>query len=208
MTNAQAHHFGLPAHLALSSVITNSATVAGFGHRLGHLRLNYDADVVLWDSHPLSLGATPTQVFIDGVQQIARPHAAKALSTSTEAPKVASVPTHLLFDEADDGSDEIEDVVVDEVLFTGVKEVLLAREGKVVDAGADREQIQGKEYEVLVREGKIECIGSCATAAREGARKMDLKGGSLLPAMTAFGPALGLTEMISVSSRSQFLRHN
>jgi hypothetical protein len=25
---------------------------------------------VIWDSHPLALGATPTQVFIDGVPQL------------------------------------------------------------------------------------------------------------------------------------------
>ena len=33
-----------------------------------------DGDVVLWDSHPLHLGATPRQVWIDGIPQISAPH--------------------------------------------------------------------------------------------------------------------------------------
>ena len=28
------------------------------------------ADIVLWDSHPLALGATPQQVWIDGIAQL------------------------------------------------------------------------------------------------------------------------------------------
>ena len=106
------------------------------------------------------------------------------------------MPTHLLFDEADDASDEIEDVVVDEVLFRGVKEVLLARGGQIVD-GAEHEQ--SGNFDVLVREGKIECVGRCLNLAGDGAQTINLKGGSLLPPLTGFGPALGLTEMISVS---------
>ena len=30
-------------------------------------------DVVIWDSHPLALGATPIQVFIDGISQLQNP---------------------------------------------------------------------------------------------------------------------------------------
>ena len=30
------------------------------------MRPGYDADLVVWDSHPLSIGATPLQVYIDG----------------------------------------------------------------------------------------------------------------------------------------------
>lgn len=73
----QAHHFGLAENLALQSVTTAPAKTAGFSHRLfsscglmrlltmhrlGYVRKNYDADLVIWDSHPLALGATPLQV--------------------------------------------------------------------------------------------------------------------------------------------------
>ena len=66
----QAHHFGLPAHLAVASVTSVPAAAAGLDHRIGVLRVGVDADAVLWDSHPLRLGATPVQVWIDGLPQL------------------------------------------------------------------------------------------------------------------------------------------
>lgn len=53
---AQAHYFGLEAAKALSAVTSVPAELAGFGHRLGYIRVGHDADLVLWDSHPLALG--------------------------------------------------------------------------------------------------------------------------------------------------------
>lgn len=49
------------------------ATAAGLDRRIGILREGTDADVVLWDSYPLQLGATLTKVWIDGVIQIPVP---------------------------------------------------------------------------------------------------------------------------------------
>ncbi|ROW14401.1 hypothetical protein VPNG_03959 [Cytospora leucostoma] len=64
---AVAHSFGLPADRALQAVTSVPAAAIDLGHRIGHARPGYDADVVVWDAHPLSVGATPRQVFIDGV---------------------------------------------------------------------------------------------------------------------------------------------
>ena len=66
----QAHYYGLPANLALASVTTTPATAAGLSHRIGHLREGSDADVVLWDTHTLQLGATPVKSWIDGVLEV------------------------------------------------------------------------------------------------------------------------------------------
>lgn len=38
----------------------------GVSHRIGYVRAGYDADLVIWDNHPLSLGSTPLKVFVDG----------------------------------------------------------------------------------------------------------------------------------------------
>ncbi|KXN85953.1 hypothetical protein AN958_10661 [Leucoagaricus sp. SymC.cos] len=70
----QAHYYGLSTELALASVTTTPAKAAGLSHRVGFLSKGYDADVIVWDSHPLVLGATPTQVFIDGIPQLKDPH--------------------------------------------------------------------------------------------------------------------------------------
>ena len=45
------------------------------------------ADIVLWDSHPLALGATPQQVWIDGVAQINAPHLLTKPEAFQELPK-------------------------------------------------------------------------------------------------------------------------
>lgn len=55
---SQAHHFGLDEASSLRSVITAPAQALGLGHRIGFLNKGYDADVVLWNDHPLALVST------------------------------------------------------------------------------------------------------------------------------------------------------
>jgi urease alpha subunit len=52
--------------LALSSVTSTPAKALGLDDRIGYVREGYDADLVVWDAHPLSVGAAPLQVYIDG----------------------------------------------------------------------------------------------------------------------------------------------
>ncbi|QRW21800.1 amidohydrolase family protein [Rhizoctonia solani] len=70
---AQAHYYGLPEDEAIASLTSTPAQIAGYSHRLGYIKQGYDADIVIWDSHPLSLGATPQQVYIDGSPQLDEP---------------------------------------------------------------------------------------------------------------------------------------
>lgn len=64
---AVAHSFGLPADKALQSVTSIPAAAIDIDNRVGYVKAGYDADMVVWDAHPLSVGATPKQVYIDGV---------------------------------------------------------------------------------------------------------------------------------------------
>ncbi|KIJ40954.1 hypothetical protein M422DRAFT_256128 [Sphaerobolus stellatus SS14] len=84
----QAYCYCLPVNLALTSVTSTPATVMGLGHRLGHLKPGYDADIVIWDSHPLFIGATPKQVYIDGITQLSNPHIIDKPAAFQELPKV------------------------------------------------------------------------------------------------------------------------
>ena len=43
-------------------------------------------DIVLWDSHPLQLGATPLQVFVDGIPQLKDPHVSRKAPKSSAGP--------------------------------------------------------------------------------------------------------------------------
>lgn len=67
LQSAVGHSFGLPADKALRAVTSVPAASLEIDDRVGYVRTGYDADIVVWDSHPLSIGATPKQVFIDGV---------------------------------------------------------------------------------------------------------------------------------------------
>jgi imidazolonepropionase-like amidohydrolase len=66
---SQNHHFGLSAGRSLRGVTSSAAKTLGLDHRLGQVKAGFDADMVLWDRNPLSLGANPVEVIIDGTRQ-------------------------------------------------------------------------------------------------------------------------------------------
>ena len=59
---AKAYGYGLPYHVALAGITSAPAELLGLGERLGKVKAGFDADIVVWDSDPLSLGAAPLQV--------------------------------------------------------------------------------------------------------------------------------------------------
>mmetsp|Transcript_14930 Transcript_14930/g.35079 ORF Transcript_14930/g.35079 Transcript_14930/m.35079 type:complete len:588 (-) Transcript_14930:51-1814(-) len=63
---AMAHHYGLGADDAIASVTINAAKAIGLDDRLGSLEVGKDADIVVWDRHPLRLGAKAVAVFVNG----------------------------------------------------------------------------------------------------------------------------------------------
>ncbi|KAK7444035.1 hypothetical protein VKT23_015432 [Stygiomarasmius scandens] len=66
----QAFYYGLDSGLAIASVTSTPADRAGVGWRVGRIGVGWDADLVLWDTHPLALGSTPVQVWVDQVPQL------------------------------------------------------------------------------------------------------------------------------------------
>lgn len=60
------NHFGLDAKLTMASLTGVPANALGLDNRIGYVKPGYDADFVVWDRHPLQLGARPLQVIIDG----------------------------------------------------------------------------------------------------------------------------------------------
>lgn len=170
----QAHSNGLAAHLALASVTSAPATVAGMNHRVGFVRKNYDADLVLWDSHPLALGATPLQVFIDGIPQLRKPFSAKPLSTNLDPPSIASRPVSplTLRDDDDILNPAPATIVVPEVIFTNVGEVLIKGQEAQLAVAAVAQLAKESLLQVLIKDGQI----SYASHFESNATKVDLKG--------------------------------
>jgi len=153
---------------------------------------------VIWDSHPLALGATPSQVFIDGIPQLESPHVIHKPSTFQKTPKVP------VFDK------EASETVIYEglpplhprkstgetTIFTNVTSVYIKASGAVQQAFSAREETASGV--VVTRNGSMTCFGAQEICLTSGALDdpdisiVDLQGGSISPAFVSFGSPLGL----------------
>ncbi|KAF8161156.1 carbohydrate esterase family 9 protein [Crassisporium funariophilum] len=191
----QAHYYGLAENLAIASVTSNSAEVMGMGHRIGYLQEGYDADLVVWDSHPLALGATPSQVFIDGIPQLESPHVVKKPDNFQRSPRVPNF------------GDDAQRAIMYEglpplapkkapldgtVVFINVKSLYQKKEGTIAQVLVP--QVTNGLSSVAVRNGSIVCYGQHEICAKEamGFQTIDLEGGSISPGLVSFGSQLGL----------------
>ncbi|KAK4652638.1 hypothetical protein QC762_501460 [Podospora pseudocomata] len=174
---AKAYKYGLPYHAALASVTAAPAERLGFGQRLGKIKPGYDADVVVWDSDPLSVGAAPVQVWIDGTAQLEDP-------VELDKPAV-----ELIVPDQDLAHLPGEPVQADEVVFTGVTHVLLD------ETSVDR-KIGAKGIAVVFSKGQLTCLGDCQdelqAATKSNTPVIQLKDGYLTESFTAFGSKIGL----------------
>ncbi|KAG6332265.1 hypothetical protein ID866_6822 [Astraeus odoratus] len=187
----QAHYYGLPASAALASVITSPAKLLGLDYRLGYVR----EDLVIWDSHPLALGATPTQVIIDGILQIDNPAAVKKTDLQ-EAPVTPNFNEEARVAVAYDGLPPLEPQETrTSIVFRNASSVWTR------DSNGARlvYEASGPDDEgVLVFNGTIICIGSrydCPLDEYPDYHTKDLQRGSIMPALTSVGTSLGLQEI-------------
>lgn len=173
---AKAFGYGLPYAVALASVTTAPAERLGMGERLGKVKPGFDADIVVWDSDPLSVGAAPVQVWIDGTAQFDDP-------VELEKPNKGPIDPEITFEMPADEPTEVVDVV-----FTGVKTSYLPGLETAADGSAQTDNLT-----VAVSKGKVVCVGACPSelAAAEK-RVVHLKNGYLVKPFTAFGSLLGL----------------
>ncbi|CAJ2509341.1 Uu.00g143670.m01.CDS01 [Anthostomella pinea] len=174
---AKSFGYGLPYHAAMASVTTAPAERLGLGQRLGKIKPGYDADIVVWDSDPMSVGATPVQIWIDGTAQFKDPvELKKPYEAPVIAVKEASVP--------------VEEPTIDgDVIFTGVAKSFISDR-------SSQEATEGQNSTVAISNGKITCIGTCAaelqSAATSGVKVIALKNGYLTKPFTVFGSTIGL----------------
>jgi hypothetical protein len=187
-------------------VTSTPAIAAGLEHRIGVLEKGADADVVMWDSHPLQLGATPTRVWIDGLLQIPVPRnkdnpvqvgVGKNGEQWRRVPRVPNWDKEREQTVLWDGLPPLDGIRKEEqVVFTNVKKFWKrVPSGEIIDALGD--DYPRDCVNVVVNGGKITCIGeSCVTTSGE-ATMIDLKEGSISPGMMTFGSLLGTEEIAS-----------
>jgi len=199
-----AYHYGLPLELALASVTTAPAAIAGLSHRLGSLRPGMDADIVLWDSHPLRLGATPTAVWVDGVVQPVGTEIGVIVGKGKEAPEWREAPNVPDWKRERqealkwDGLPPLDvDRVSEALVFANVSAVL-TRGAKGIEHLFRPSASDKARGVVIVHGGKIICTGvrdACNHLVPNEARLVNLEGGVLAPAFISFGSSLGLQEI-------------
>ncbi|KAH9001980.1 carbohydrate esterase family 9 protein [Lactarius hatsudake] len=180
----QAHYYGLPENLAL-----------GHHYRIGYIREGWDADLVIWDSHPLALGATPTQVYIDGIAQIEFPHVVEKPNSLQSLPKVPNFDSEAARAVEYEGLPPLlpNESYIGDVLF----------KNRTDDRIQDAFTTQGIHFGVvMVLNGTVACFGpgnSCSldefTDSHAPLRTIDLKGGSISPTLVSYGSSLGLSEI-------------
>ncbi|KAJ6595658.1 composite domain of metallo-dependent hydrolase [Mycena vulgaris] len=184
-----AHYRGLSANLALASVTSTPAEVLGLDHRIGFVKPGQDADLVVWDSHPLALGATPAQVFIDGIPQFTNPHISKKPASQQQAPKTPN------FDQERMDTIKYEGLPPLEAPTRTAGAVLFRNVSSLWTAGAHTAAAPGN---VLVAGGAVVWTGTDAALAPamvSGALTVDLEGGSIAPALVSAASLLGLQEI-------------
>ncbi|KDN45504.1 hypothetical protein RSAG8_04828, partial [Rhizoctonia solani AG-8 WAC10335] len=182
---AQAHYYGLPEDEAIASLTTMPAEVAGYSHRLGFIKQGYDADIIIWDSHPLSLGATPQQVYIDGSPQLDEPFVLSKPHWTQTAPRTPSWDREVRqTKEADGLPDLLGSQNPDIIIFTNVASFV-----------RDDQQMLEQQGTVVASRGHIVCAGACASYITPEAKIVDLQGGSVIPGLIASGASIGLVEI-------------
>ena len=199
--------------MALASVTTTPAAAAGLSHRIGYLRAGSDADVVLWDTHPLQLGATPIKVWIDGVLEV--PIAVEKGGSEHKVPvgrgkehhdwqEVPEVPN---WDKERQRTIDWEGLpplggirTREAVVFTNVSELWVRHpeHGIVQQFNARFKKFDSEDQVVVIDSGKITCVGpsdSCAGFMNWDSERTNLRGGVISPGLTSFGSILGLQEI-------------
>jgi len=154
----------------------------------------------MWDSHPLALGATPAQVFIDGIPQLEDPYVVSKPDAFQEFPKVPN------FDREAEEAVRFEGLPplfpttasTNTILFTGIHSVILPSRGDYAEVFSAQEQEAGV---VVVQNGNITCYGTATAcslhdlADGERVRVVDLQGGAISPGLVTYGSPLGLQEI-------------
>lgn len=186
---ATAHSFHLPEDLALQSVTSVPAKSMEIDHRVGYARAGYDADLVVWDSHPLSVGATALQVYIDGIPTLDQKKVEDSL-TAKSSNRELQLPMMRKLPEA-----AVREATCSAVKKPGTKITITGIKASFLDNGP---AISGSSnLTMVVENGKVVCFDTqqlCASMV-DGSHIVHLENGHVLPGLTAVSVSLGLYEI-------------
>lgn len=184
--------------MALQAVTSVPARSMEIDHRVGYLRPGYDADIVLWDSHPLSIGATPLQVYIDGRATL-DPAAVEYSRTKVQynSPEAAAVPAI-----RSEPSSEMEEALCSKISKPGAKIRVEGITKSFLDEPASVENNGYEKFAMVIDAGRITCFGAednCLSASTD-TTLIHLRDAHVLPGLTAVSVSLGLGEIATDDS--------
>ncbi|KAJ0272270.1 hypothetical protein COL940_010552 [Colletotrichum noveboracense] len=182
-------------------VLKSSITSAGAysilqGHRIGFVKPGYDADLVVWDAHPLQVGATTVQVFVDGREVL---DGDSTLSTLSRTPEDSDVALPKV--KATIGKETREHICGralkrnTRIVLTGIREALID----------DVSSLDTSDHlAMVVTNGEITCLGaqSACVSSYEGDSIVSIKldNGYITPGLVAFGNNIGILDISSEPS--------
>lgn len=161
------------------------------------------SDLVLWDSHPLALGATPVQVFIDGIPQLQA-----SFTKKKDDRQVAPITPN--FDEEANAAVKFvglppldaTSIASGGVLFRNISSMWWRDDLGV--RSVFRTRSTDDEGVAFIKDGKVICagaMGECTSLANDaGLKVINLEGGSITPALVSGGASLGLQEIAAEAS--------
>jgi imidazolonepropionase-like amidohydrolase len=162
-------------------------------HRIGYVRPGYDADIVIWNSHPLSVGATPLQVYIDGKSTLDPEKVAQTLPMVSEKNQWGSVKPKMRTQPGPAVKEEVCGALTNKggatITITGITKSFLD-----FPTGMS---LAGHNLTMVLEDGKLVCLGSentCVSSSRHGAI-INLENGHVTPGLTALSSVLGLAEI-------------
>lgn len=181
---------------ALQSVTSIPAKSLRQDHRIGYVKTGYDADIVVWDSHPLSVGATPLQVYVDGKPTL-----------DPEKVRDSMLPQRL---ESRPLSKPSIRPLQSEEARTATCSQLLKHQGPIVITGITASYLPSFEHSsqnvsnltAVVHNGKLICLDTAlkCQAISIDAPVVHLDNGHLSYGITAITSSLGILEISSESS--------
>ncbi len=190
---------GLDEQSALAFVTSNPARQLMLFDRMGSLSEGKDADVVIWNAHPLSVYASVDTTFVDGRRVFDRE--ADAAMREARAAEKARLVKAIRGDE-----EEAADAASEPHRFADASSRVYdasphAQQGVTAIVGAMIHTVSGATIDngvVVFENGVITAVGGPDTAIPAGANRIDATGQHLFPGMISMDSTVGLTEVDSV----------
>jgi imidazolonepropionase-like amidohydrolase len=171
--SAKAIQYGLSEQSTLRALTSVPAKLMGVDYRIGSIRKNMDADIVIWQSNPFAIGSLPEKVIVDGAIAFEENPLSKyprgPILPEPNTPLIARVPIQPREKNLN---------------------VHLQNIGKII---AGNQEVLNQE--MMITKSQIICLGQKCESHSENVQVIDLKGATVTLPLTLAGSILGLSEI-------------